>query len=248
MRSNPPFRFAGLAVRLVLAGVGLFCFAGVGSATPIADLTVDFTAVTFPTGWQYLHNTGTIGNSAGYAALLWDAGNARYDITGSVFPGPGPDFDFISSGGHMHPGRGTAQGAALNEYLIAAYTIQAGEAGFVSLINGSLSGADPNGASGASNGWDIRAFVGNTQVGSTVVVPWSLSAASFSQPLGALNVGDTIYLAVGPNGSHLFDSAVLEFQLDSSPNAVAAVPEPASLLLMGSGLVGAGVRRWRKRR
>ena len=45
-------------------------------------------------------------------ALVWDAANSRYDITGSGYPAPGPEYTHISSGGNMHPGRGTAQGAA----------------------------------------------------------------------------------------------------------------------------------------
>ena len=199
-------------------------------------MTANFTPVTLPTGWQYLRNTNTIGNSANYTPLLWDSSLSIYDTTGAGNPAPGPQYTFLGSGGQTHPGRGTAQGNPFDAYMIAAYTIQAGQAGSISLVNGSLRGNDPNGAGDASNGWDIRIYVGNAQAGSTLIFPWSLATTAFSQALGTLNVGDTAYVALGPNGNHLFDSAVLRFQLNSTP-----IPEPATVSLLSVSLLALGL-------
>ena len=73
-----------------------------------------------------------------------------------------------------------------------------------------------------------------------------MNAATLSRQLGALNVGDTVYVALGPNGDHLFDAAVAEFQLDSIAGP-AAIPEPATLLMLGSGLIAVVAVRQRKR-
>lgn len=215
------------AVAAVAAGLALL--PGLGQAAVIADLNGDFSAVTFPVGWEYLRNTAAIGNDANYTTLVWDAGNGFYDLDGTLFPAAGPDYTLFAAGGVLHPGQGTAQGQAFDGFVILAYTIQAGEAGYVSLVNGTIAGNDANGAGGASNGWEIQIYVGNVQSGATVAVPWSLSATGFSQSLGTLNVGDTVYVAVGPGGSHLYDSATVGFQLER-------VPEPGA-----SGLVGVGL-------
>ncbi len=232
----------GLTARSLAVVAGLTAIAATSQAAIIADLTSDYTPVNFPTGWSYSRNTGTIGNSANYVDLLWDAGNSIYDVTGAGFPAAGFNYTFEGAGS-SHPGRGTGQGSAFDGYLILGYTIQAGEAGSVSLVNGSITGNDPNGAGGASNGWDIRIYVGNTQQGATSVFPWSNSAAAFSQSLGSLNTGDTVYVALGANGVDDFDNALLSFQLDSTRTA--PVPEPQTVSFIGFGLIAAvGLRRY----
>jgi len=233
-------------IRYSILAASLWLTVGVSSAAIIADLNADFTTDTFPTGWRYMRNTGPIGDDSNYTDLLWDAANNRYDITGAGITGPDGSFTTIYAGGNLHPGRGILQGSPFDFYAIAAYTIQPGEQGIISLINGSLAGSDPAGGTGGANGWDIRIYVANTQAGATIFLPWSLAATPFSQALGSVSAGQTIYVAIGPSSNDLFDSALLSFQLNSEPDP-SLVPEPGMFSLVGLGLLGVfGQRRYRQ--
>jgi hypothetical protein len=56
--------------------------------------------------------------------------------------------------------------------------------------------------------------------------------------------------ALGPNDNPGLgiDVAVMDDFIYAEPTATSVVPEPASLLLLGTGIASAGVQRWRKRR
>jgi hypothetical protein len=216
----------------------------VADSAVIADFSGEFSPVTPAAGWQYLRNTGSIGTSANYVPLLWDATHNLYDVNGTTLPAANGDFTLISAAGITHPGLGTVQGQGFNGYAIAAYTIQAGEAGNIDVVNGNIRGTDPAGASGASNGWDLRFFVNDVQNGPTLTISWSATDAPFSQSIGMLTAGDTVYVALGPNSNFLFDSAGLQFQLTSTP---AAVPEPGTVAMTLVGLTITALRFRRRR-
>jgi len=229
--------------RVFALGIMLLAFQSPASAAIIASLSGDFTTTSFPVGWQYMRNTGSIDTSPGYTPLLWDDVRGLYSFDGMTMPNPGPPLDYtLLAAGSAHPGSGTAQGSSFDRYLVLAYTIQPGEAGAIQLIDGSVRGLDD---SGPSNGWDVLTFVGGSQVGSQLVFPWSPMSTAFSRSIGPMSVGETVYVALGPNGNHLYDSVAFDFTLTSEPIEPSPVPEPASTALAISIAVAAGSRRRR---
>jgi len=190
-----------------------FTVAG-GSARVIADYRDDFQAGTPKAGWSYLWNAlGSVTDPANYRTLPWSPTIQRYSVNGfpvipdntsTLFPYGG----FHSTGGH--PGRGTAQGAGVDRFPIAAYTAKL--AGYYALSSGFVQALSASG-----NGGQLLIHT-ETAGGATFTQKYSaLYAAATSHPfslnVGYLDAGDTIYVAVGPNTTDGNDSFSLDFSV-----------------------------------
>jgi len=213
----------------LLMGLTVTAAASAASGSVIADFTADYQNGTPKTGWSYLWNaTGAIGDPSNYSALIPAAlfGSPTdnfYDIAGSTFPTGSPGSYTILGNGFMHPGDGPQQGS-IERFTIAAFTLPAG--GNVSVTNLLVNDGDSGGGDG------VEIFVGVNTGGS--IVGGFDNGGSFAAsgiPLGNLNAGDTVYVAVGAKQNNNNDSTGIEYQID-------VTPEPASLSLLG--LAGAG--------
>jgi hypothetical protein len=237
-------------VKLTACGALLaFGLAMSARADVIADFAGDYVAGTqdqtraqaSADGWRYMWNDGAHdwGGPLGtdYENLTYCAAQSKYTSTGS-YPGYFPGYYVYVSAGGIMPGEGIQQIGTSDSFAIAAYTIQPGEAGLVSIGDSSFSVP-----SAESQGVELRVYVNNTDtyIASFVQAGGAL-ASSFNASLGSLNVGDTVYVAVGANGINYNDQSNLSFKL-------ASVPEPATgAIAATAGLVGllAYARRKRK--
>jgi len=237
----------------------LFLSAGLASATLIADFSADFPVSSLgasqpyggaeapAAGWKYMWNpAGTVGSSAGYQSLVVNtiATFPGFGGTSPMFTNVGDVAFNSTSQGVMryarvsltsfHPGLFSA---GTDYRSIIAYTIQAGEAGDVSIANSSFAKLTTAGT--GANGVDLDIYVNDTLMGSFSKNGFnSLTSSNFDGSLGSLSVGDTIYITIGNNGNDVNDATVIDFQLVS-------VPEPSTVLLGGIGMLA--LLRFRRR-
>ena len=105
-----------------------------------------------------------------------------------------------------HPGHGKNQRGDIDTYVIFAYTVT--NAGFYLITNSFLSRTD-----GKVNGNDnLRVFVNEQSSGPEIIIE-TKTAQPFDRALGRLNEGDSVYVAVGPNGMDRNDHFKLDFTL-----------------------------------
>jgi hypothetical protein len=179
-----------------------FTVAGASIRT-IAGTAADFQGGSPDNGWIYCWNeNGAVNVPSGYRHLSWHAASGRYTSLGLAFPEASAEGPFVSlnaSGGH--PGRGTAQGAAADRYVIAGY--RARIAGYYGL-QGSF-----DVTSGGGNGIKVVVYV---QTGGAMTLKWQgmlpPGLAMFLLPvsLGQLAANDMIWIGAGPNGDDTSDS------------------------------------------
>jgi hypothetical protein len=189
---------------VVVVTAAAACF----GAPPIADYRDDFQGVAPATGWGYQWNsTGPVGNSSNYANLLWN-GSGQYTTHGGSLPAPGiGQFGFLGATGG-HPAAGIGQGAGVDRYVIANYTVQAGEQGPLA-ISGSLLSIP----STSSTGVDLQVYVNNTLQRQISYTQGGSQLHGFNTILGNINAGDTVRVAIGPRTDHSFDSFDLDFSV-----------------------------------
>ena len=201
------------AVRVLSIAVVCLCLtAGASWAVTVADYRADFQGGAFPAGWAYQWNGASgIGTAAGYTNLMWDGGS-RWDVDGVPgLPGPNPGAWAYLGATNGHPGRGINDGVGtpVDRYAIAGYQIQPGEAGALQVTGGVTVN------SGNSNGLDVRVFVNDAQANRIVEMPGG-GAGSINTVLGSVGVGDTVYVAIGPNTDDGSDGFNLDYRIETA--------------------------------
>jgi hypothetical protein len=180
----------------------------------VADYRDDFKSFAPQPGWSYQWNAlGAITSPANYRLLAWSPVTNRYSVNGfpvqpdnssTLYPYGG----LSSTGGH--PGRGSAQGATVDRFAIAAYTVKL--AGYYGINNSFVTAS-----STAGNGGQVIVYT-ETNAGATFTQKYNgLYAAgttlNFNHNVGQLQVGDTIYVCVGPNTTDGNDSFSIDFSI-----------------------------------
>ncbi|MEO0586621.1 MAG: hypothetical protein AAF078_03185 [Planctomycetota bacterium] len=187
-----------------------------GFITVEADYRDDFSITSPTSGWSYLWNAnGNIGNPNNYTPLQASSAG-YYSADGNAVPSPSPA-NFLRLGPTFaHPGLGSSQ-TDRDYFAIAAFTVDV--AGYYFIRDSFIE------TTADTAGIELVVHInGQPLLLSDLFADRSIGG--FDIDLGQLVVGDTIYVAVGPDGASPFDFVSLDFTLARSTFVV--LPEPAS--------------------
>jgi glucose/arabinose dehydrogenase len=181
-----------------------------------ATFSTDFTGPAPTSAWGYFWNeNGPIGDSSGYTPLQWNT--VHYDSDGLLGGQTGDDFTYglVAKWG-VHPGRGIDQGTTDERYAIIRHTVTSAD-------SYSITSSFLENRGCATGGVEVMVLVNDTPVSS-----WSYDGGapiSFDVGLGTLAAGDTIDVAVGPDGVHVCDAVDLDFSIMRGGGGPPPTPE-----------------------
>ncbi|MGJ8650293.1 MAG: hypothetical protein ACSHX4_08030 [Opitutaceae bacterium] len=191
-------RLTKLAVACLLCGLFATQFL---SAKVIADYGADFNLKGPKLGWAYQWNPENVDILQQDKFKDLEVVKNFYSVDADNPPSrkkikdaPHPDGRWLTAKRNsISCGYGSVESQdKLNHFVILSYTVQPGEAGTGRIINSEILRNNETGSH------EIRISVNDRVIGTDILK--GMEKQAFNVELGKLEVGDTVYMALGPNG------------------------------------------------
>lgn len=209
---SPKVRLTKFAAVYLLCGLFTAQFL---SAKVIADYGADFNLKGPKLGWAYQWNPENVDILQQDKYKDLEVIKNFYSVDADNPPSrkkikdaPHPDGRWLTAKRHSIScgfGSGESQDK-LNHFVILSYTVQPGEAGMGRIINSEILRNKESGSH------EIRISVNDRLIGTDILK--GIEKQAFNVELGKLAVGDTVYLALGPNGDRS-GTVKVAYQIDT---------------------------------